>query len=579
MLILIALSIIILLLGFVIISTKIFYPRHAIIGFLLIIGSVVTFTFSIRKYFKMLKNLESLTAFQTFILDYRIAISVILAVLLILVIALTIVPLTKNPFKKLNPKQIHNKVEEDLASATVILDHLEISGDKLLDSKLLKKESFTADEREKLKTHWGNFLISAYESETMIKIHSYFHFIPIILHAEDHAKSFLIAYSLYLKKSEIVSRIINDVQDNESAKKVLNEKIRGLEVRDFYKIMAEEYYHPRTILRINIGQAYLQTLIEKVYGKEIENKNYIALLETAKKDYTDLKDRLGDTVINSAKVGSETIEKGFFKLWFPIQKNAAKALGHTYISKRNFKFITIEQIRKMKKVMEPGDIMLQRRNWYASNIGIPGFWAHAALYTGTLGDMDEYFDKEFPHKKAKNMSEYLKKNLPRVYTKFKEKTDGFPQAVIEGKEPGVILQPLEVSARADYNVTLRPKLGKKDKMLALIRAFENFGKPYDFNFDFETRDEMVCSELVYDAYQAQEGKAGINFTLSMMNGRKIMAPVDMAKKFKKEYGRKNAEFEFVYFLDGNEKTGKASVKGAEEFIKTLDRPKYSFWLN
>jgi len=343
--------------------------------------------------------------------------------------------------------------------------------------------------------------------------------------------------------------------------------------------MAEEYYHPKTILRINIGQAYLQTLIDKVYGKEIENQNYLALLETAKNDYIALKDRLGDTLINSAKVGSEKIEKGFFTLWFPIQKNAAKALGHTYISKRDFKFITTEQIQEMKKSMEPGDIMLQRRNWYASNIGIPGFWAHAAIYTGTLENMDSYFADEFPYDGVNNMSEYLKEKLPAVYEKFNEITNGFVQAVIEGKEPGIILQPLEVSAGADYNVTLRPKVSKKDKLLSLIRAFENFGKPYDFNFDFETRDAMVCSELVYDAYQAQEGKTGINFPLSVMNGRKIMTPVDIAKKFREEYGKDNAELDFVYFLDGNEETGTATVKDADEFVKTLDRPKYSFWLD
>ena len=413
----------------------------------------------------------------------------------------------------------------------------------------------------------------------MSYVHSYFHFIPIISQPEDHAKSFTIAYSLYLKKSEVVSRIINLAQSNEGVKKALNEKIGEMEVNNFYAEMSEGYYHPKTVLRINLGQVYLNTLIDKVYGKEIENKRYLTLLETAKKDYLTLKDRLGDKLINSAKVGGEKIEKGLFSIWFPVQKNAAKALGHTYISTRENKFITIEQINEMKKEMEPGDIMLQRRNWYASNIGIPGFWAHAALYTGTLEDMDEFFASEFPYKDFDKFSDYIESDLPDVFAKFNEETEGYKQAVIEGKEPGIILQPLEVSALADYVVTLRPKLEKQDILRSLIRAFENFGKPYDFNFDFETRDSMVCSELVYDAYQAQEGKIGIDFPLSFMNGRKIMAPVDIAKKFNQEYGNENAELEFIYFLDGNEKDGVAIKKDVKEFISTLDRPKYSFWLN
>jgi hypothetical protein len=36
--------------------------------------------------------------------------------------------------------------------------------------------------------------------------------------------------------------------------------------------------------------------------------------------------------------------------------------------------------------MSPGCILLVRRQWYLSNIGIPGFWPHAVLYVGTFLD-------------------------------------------------------------------------------------------------------------------------------------------------------------------------------------------------
>jgi len=579
MLYLALISIVTFIAGFLIIAVKLIYPYHFIIGILLMILSMAAFVFSVRTYFKVLKSLEALNTLQAFLLQYRHYIYVLLAIVLIVITVMLIIPLTKNPFKDMSPDEVHEQILRDLDSSSVILDHLEITGNKLTESGLLEKKEFSADERELVKSDWHHFVMATIEADYMTDTYRFFHFVPAISQPEDHAKAFTIAYSLYVKKNEIISRIIAQVQPNETAKKILNEKLSELEISNAYKVMAEHYYLPKTIISINAGRGYLNAGIEKYYGKNIEDNRFIALKENAKNDYDSLKERLGATVINSAKVGSEKIEKGLFRIWFPVQKNAAKALGHTYLSKRDYKFITLEQIAEIKKEMQPGDIMLQRRNWYASNIGIPGFWAHAALYTGTLEEMDTYFADEFPYEGSMSLSEYLEKKLPEVYAKFGEPVDGHAMTVIEGKEPGIILQSMEISANADYLAVLRPKLSKSDKLLALLRAFKNYGKPYDFNFDFETRDSMVCSELVYDAYQAQEGKAGINFPLSSMNGRTIMAPVDIARKFRDEFKSDKAEFDFVTFLDGNEKTKTAIKKEAEDFIATLDRPKYSFLLD
>jgi len=573
------LSAIFLIIGFLIVVSKLLHPYHFRVGISLMGLSTITLIYSVFTYFKLLSKIDTLSPAQDYILQHKGIILLLIAIFLFAITALTVAPIAKNPFRKLSKKNISDKVQKDLHLAITILDQLEISGNSLINNNLLSKESLDADERKLLQKQWINFLVSAYESEKLTETHCYFHFISLISQPKEHAKSFMISYSLYLKKFEIISSIMNQVQSNESVKKILNEKIEPIGKKNIYSDMAKRYYKPKTVLRINLGQGYLVGAIEQIYKNEAKEEGYETLKESTKKDYLTLKNRLGDTIVNSAKVGSDTIEKGLFDIWFPIQKNIAKLMGSTYLSSREDKFITTDQIYEMGKVMEPGDIMLQRRNWYGSNVGIPGFWAHAALYTGTLEKMNRYFESEFPYNESKSFSEYLEKNFPKAYEKFGEKTDDFPQSVIEGKDPGVILQPLEISASADYLVTLRPKLSKKDKMLSLFRAFGNFGKPYDFNFDFETKDAMVCSELVYDAYLPTSEKKGVTFPLSLLSGRKIMAPVDIAKKFVNEYGDDTAELEFVYFLDGDEGSQSAEVKDVEEFIKTPGRPKYSWFLD
>ncbi len=144
-------------------------------------------------------------------------------------------------------------------------------------------------------------------------------------------------------------------------------------------------------------------------------------------------------------------------------------------------------------------------------------------------------------------------------------------------EPGVVLQSLEKSAHADFVAVLRPNLTKRDKMLALFKAFSHFGKPYDYNFDFDTQDLLVCSELVYDAYfEKLPEKNGIHIETTLVNGRKIVSPLDMAKKFQAESSSPDAEYEFVYFIVSDEDTKNARIADRDLFLESVDWNKFSF---
>src|SRR5690606_17712696 len=64
------------------------------------------------------------------------------------------------------------------------------------------------------------------------------------------------------------------------------------------------------------------------------------------------------------------------------------------------------------------------------------------------------------------------------------------------REPGVTMNTLEHFMDVDDFLVLRSsKVQEPGEQI--LTAVKQFGKPYDFNFDIETAEAIVCSELIY----------------------------------------------------------------------------------
>ena len=69
--------------------------------------------------------------------------------------------------------------------------------------------------------------------------------------------------------------------------------------------------------------------------------------------------------------------------WFPLQQGVSTWMGDTRVRRGEGALVSAEQIARLPERLLPGDVLLERREWYLSNLGLPGFWTHAALYVGT----------------------------------------------------------------------------------------------------------------------------------------------------------------------------------------------------
>jgi len=167
------------------------------------------------------------------------------------------------------------------------------------------------------------------------------------------------------------------------------------------------------------------------------------------------------------------------------------------------KRVTADIVEQLLPDLRPGDVFITRHDDAMSNLFLPGFWPHGALFIG-----------EHSQRAALGLSEFTDKI---------KSTDDQSINVIESKKDGVLLRELSDTLTVDAFVVLRPQLSDGHIKLALERALSHAGKLYDFIFDFSTSDRLVCTEVIYRAFH---GIGDIEFELSDKAGRKCLSAED-----------------------------------------------------
>jgi Permuted papain-like amidase enzyme, YaeF/YiiX, C92 family len=276
------------------------------------------------------------------------------------------------------------------------------------------------------------------------------------------------------------------------------------------------------------------------------------------------------------------VQKSGFAAWFPLQKGVSEWMGDTKVARTHSHLISAKQVEGMGKRLQPGDIIFERHEWFLSNLGLPGFWTHVAFYIGTPEERRSYFNDPEVHEWVKGLGiadgEYeslLRQRYATTYSRsLIPKEDRHPTRILEAISEGVSFTSLEYTGSADSIAVIRPRLSKREKAQAIMRAFHYSGRPYDFNFDFQTDSALVCSELIFKAYEPGAGMKGMNFPVTEVMGRKVSTPNGMVRQFAEQNGGAAAQADFVLFLDGYEKEKRAVESTPEQFRASWQRPNW-----
>jgi len=452
----------------------------------------------------------------------------------------------------------------------------------------VKDHVLSPDEERRLLDAWVAVYEQAFALDQIrVFYEDWYRFDPSRVERSYHLRSYLLSYAAELALYEKASRLVRLVGANANATKYLDapHPEQGLPEHSFSRLR-QELQGERDQVRVMAGREYLRA-IRVGFDAYYEAVGLgVGWLWSGVEADLERVEALGlvDLTLHGLASDLQPLKRAVRHVWFPAQSAVAEWMGDTRTRRIGEYLITDAQLAALDAQLEPGDILLVRKNWYLSNVGLPGFWPHAELYLGAPDKLEAYFDtpevRDHWRERIEGFTTFsalLAQTHPYHWGLYKHAAAGTPTPVMEAVSEGVQLSDWH-HASGDYLVALRPRLDKVAKSQALVEAFRHLGKPYDFDFDFATDHTLVCTELVWRAYRPAEGKSGLEFPLVEVMGRQTFPAHDLARLFAAQHGTAEAQLDFVAFIDAAERERRAFVSTEEAFLETHRRTKWDPFL-
>lgn len=483
-----------------------------------------------------------------------------------------------SPLWSLPPEALGRATADDTRRLGVLVNTLDAALELAKKERALLETDdaakLDAGARQRVRDVWWAFMEPMIALDALKERYDGWYGVDYLSHPELHARAFALGFAALCAQAHAGHRLLDIVQDRTIAPKLFDESMPELGLpRGTFSALRRKLSRARDHSLVPVSAEWFERWIER----KLESEPSVALRDLAKaRSRAALAELRLRGALRTAENKADVVKGAAFQAWFPVQTRVAEWAGDTRFAPQGRRLVNDAQIEALGKALRPGDILIERRNWYLSNVGLPGFWPHAALYTGTQAEIAETFDQE-PEVQARygKLSEYLAKRHPKAWAALGTKDgEGHAQVVIEAVSEGVVATSLVHSCGADYVAAVRPKLPALQRAVALDRALGYFGRPYDFDFDFATDDQIVCSELVIKAYEPVGDGPGLRVPWIRVAGRQAVPPTEFVRLFAAEQDKPDPQLQFVAFLDGREKERRAVEADGAAFARSATRPKW-----
>ncbi len=259
---------------------------------------------------------------------------------------------------------------------------------------------------------------------------------------------------------------------------------------------------------------YLDNIIQSSYLYSFRDK--ISLTMVVKRKIALWKNRLKDYFYEDTQAVTNDISKFFGNTIGLVASRRGKLDKKTMGNTKHGAFL-----KKLKNELNPFDILLEKTPFRLTDKFIPGHWGHVAIYLGTKKQLQ-----------SEGLWDLMPQNIQNQISNGKN--------VLEALRDGVQLNTLSHFLNVDDFATIRPNFINEDnKKHYLAKSIEQIGKDYDFNFNVETDETIVCSELAYVVFDNPE----LNWPLEKTAGRYTISPDHVAIKAKVSH-QETSDFSF-----------------------------------